>query len=64
MTKKPSFDYDEEADVMYIAFGKPKPCRTEELESGVVIRYTLDGGLNGITIINYNERVLKGEIEK
>ena len=55
--KKPSFDYDEDADVMYITFGEPKPCRTEEPESGLCIRYELDGSLNGFTIIDYSKRV-------
>ena len=53
---KPRFDYDKEADVLYISFGKPKPCRTDESCDGVVIRHTLDGKLNGITIIDYDKR--------
>jgi uncharacterized protein YuzE len=57
MYKKPKFDYDETSDVMYITFGNPKPCRTEEPESGLVIRYTPDTNeLNGITIIDYSKR--------
>ena len=54
--KEPSFDYDKDADVMYITFGEPKPCRTEEPESGLCIRYELNGSLNGITIIDYSKR--------
>jgi uncharacterized protein YuzE len=58
--KEPSFDYDETADVMYITFGEPKPCRTEEPESGLVIQYTPETGeLNGFTIIDYSKRVNK-----
>jgi len=57
MYKEPMFDYDEISDVMYISFGEPKPCRTEEPESGLVIRYTPGTNeLNGFTIINYSER--------
>ena len=55
--KEPRFKYDKDADVMYLSFGKPKPCRTEEPESGLCIRYELDGSLNGITIIDYNKRI-------
>ena len=55
--KIPSFDYDKDADVMYITFGEPKPCRTEEPESGLIIRYTVPNNeLNGFTIINYSKR--------
>lgn len=58
--KIPSFDYDEESDVMYITFGEPKSCRTEEPESGLVIRYTPETNeLNGFTIIDYSKRVNK-----
>jgi len=67
MYKKPKFDYDEESDVMYITFGKAKPCRSIEIESGFVIRYTLNGELNGITLVDYSKRVSgekKQQIEK
>ena len=49
------FTYDAEADVMYITFGKPKPCLTDEIDSGVCLRYSRKK-LNGITIIDYSKR--------
>jgi uncharacterized protein YuzE len=52
-----SFGYDADTDVMYISFGEPRPCRTKELEDGIVLRYTPDGKLSGITIIGFKERI-------
>lgn len=54
--KEPSFDYDKDADVMYITFGEPKPCGSKGDIPGLAIRYTVDGELNGITIIDYSKR--------
>ena len=53
----PHFSYDEDADIMYISFGKPLKCKTNEMEDGLLHRYTLEEKLNGITIINYSSRV-------
>jgi len=55
--KEPSFDYDEDADVMYITFGEPQQCTAFEDQPGIVVRYTLSDELNGITIIDYSKRV-------
>jgi len=58
----PKFHYDKESDVMYITFGKPKPCKSIEPGPGIVIRYTPDTDeLNGFTIIDYDKRTNKGE---
>lgn len=52
-----TFDYDEGADVLYITFGEPKPCATEEPESGFCIgKIPYSGFLNGITIIDFSKR--------
>ncbi len=53
----PHFNYDEEADVMYISFGEPLPCESKEMGNGILHRYTLENELNGITIINYSKRI-------
>jgi len=53
----PRFNYDEEADVMYISFGKPLKCVGKEMGSGMLHRYTLGDKLNGITIVNFKRRV-------
>ena len=54
--KEPSFDYDKDADVMYITFGDAEPCKSHEMAAGVIFRYTLKEELNGITIIDYKKR--------
>ena len=56
------YDYDKEADVMYITFGEPLPCGTIEFEdedpelpSGICLRFDpMTKKLNGITIVNYS----------
>lgn len=50
----PKFSYDKVSDVMYISFGKPLKCTTNEMEDGLLHRYTQNGKLNGITIIDYS----------
>ena len=51
-------DYDDEADVLYMSFGKPAPyCRDDEQEYGIVVGVTLDGRLNGITIVDFKKRI-------
>jgi len=42
MVEKPkqvSWEYDKEADVLYISFGKPQPALGLDLGSGIVARY-------------------------
>lgn len=34
-----SWSYDEEADVLYISFGKPRPALTMDLGDGILARY-------------------------
>ncbi len=54
--KEPTFNYDENADVMYISFGKPEKCTSKDIGPGIIIRHTPEGKLNGITIIDYRGR--------
>ena len=57
--KKIDFDYDEEADVLYISFGKPREAKDNvEVEDGVVYRIA-DNEVIGITIIDFKARTLK-----
>ena len=36
------WEYDEEADVLYISFGKPKEALTLDMGSGILARYEKD----------------------
>jgi uncharacterized protein YuzE len=49
------FNYDNEADVMYISFGKPKPCCRKDTH-GIIVGFDSNKKLNGITIIDYKSK--------
>jgi len=57
--EKIDFDYDEEADVLYISFGKPRVAKDSvEVEEGVVYRL-VDNEVVGITIADFKARTQK-----
>ena len=57
--EKIDFDYDEEADVLYISFGKPREAKDSvEVEDGVVYRLA-DNEVVGITITSFKARTQK-----
>jgi len=57
--EKIDLDYDEEADVLYISFGKPREAKDSvEVEDGVIYRIAEDE-IVGITITNFKSRTLK-----
>ena len=64
MVEKPeqvSWEYDREADVLYISFGKPQPAVSLDLGSGIVARYLENSHkVVGFTIIGL-KNVLKAE---
>ena len=64
MVEKPeqvSWEYDKEADVLYISFGKPQPALGLDLGSGIVARYLENSHkVVGFTIIGL-KNVLKAE---
>lgn len=56
-----SWEYDEEADVLYLSIGEPRPSVSVDLGEGMVARY--DEGENevvGLTVIGFRDRLLKG----
>ncbi|MDI6905467.1 MAG: DUF2283 domain-containing protein [Candidatus Bathyarchaeia archaeon] len=57
--EKIDLDYDEEADVLYISFGKPREAKDSvEVEDGVVYRIA-DNEVVGITITDFKTRTIK-----
>ncbi len=57
--EKIGLDYDEEADVLYMSFGKPREAKDSvEVEDGVIYRI-LDNEIVGITITNFKARTIK-----
>ncbi|MBI5190659.1 MAG: DUF2283 domain-containing protein [Nitrospirae bacterium] len=52
-----SWDYDGEADVLYISVGEPGNALGVDVGDGVVIRYNEDTGeMVGLTIIGVRQR--------
>jgi len=48
-------DYDEEADVLYISFGKPRPADDSEEVNDVIYRFR-ESELIGITVLNFKSK--------
>jgi uncharacterized protein YuzE len=56
-SKQMWFDFDEEADVLYVSFERPQGATDSELrEEGVLMRYRGDR-LVGVTIVNARKRL-------
>ncbi len=52
-----NWDYDEEADVLYISIGEPTPTVAVDIGEGTLMRYTeSDDRLVGITVIGLKQR--------
>jgi len=50
--KEVTWEYDEQADVLYISFGKPREAVTMDLGGGVLLRYSQDDkNIVGFTIL-------------
>ena len=61
--KKPSvlqWDYDEEADVLYLSVGEPRPAVGTDIGEGLVVRYDeMTKEVVGLTLVGLRARVLK-----
>ncbi len=54
------WDYDEEADVLYLSIGEPKPAVGVDIGEGIVVRYDeTEKQIVGITLSGLRARVLK-----
>lgn len=59
------WDYDEEADVLYISIGKPTKAVSVDVGEGVIVRYSEEKGeVVGLTIIGVKEKTLSAIREK
>ncbi len=48
--------YDEEADVLYVSFGEPKPSETLDTGEDLLIRFDpVTGEITGFTVLNFSE---------
>jgi uncharacterized protein YuzE len=61
--EKPSsitWDYDEEADVLYLAIGGPQPAVGLDIGEGVIVRYDeARKEVVGLTLLGLRTRLLK-----
>ena len=56
-----NWDYDEEADVLYLSIGEPQPAVGIDIGEGVVVRYDeYRKEVVGLTLIGLRERLLEG----
>ena len=54
-----NWDYDEEADVLYISIGNPRKAVGVDIGEGAVVRYKEDTNeVVGLTFIGVRERLL------
>jgi len=55
-----SWDYDEEADVLYLSIGKPRKALGVDIGEGTIVRYDdKKKEVVGMTIIGLKEKTLK-----
>jgi len=55
-----SWDYDEEADVLYLSVGEPRPAVGVDVGEGVIARYDdANREVVGITLIGLRSRLLE-----
>ncbi len=56
-----TWDYDEEADVLYLSVGEPQPVVGVDIGEGVILRYDeVRKEVVGLTLIGLRERLMKG----
>lgn len=55
-----SWDYDEEADVLYLSIGDPQPAVGMDIGEGVILRYDeVRQEVVGLTLVGLRTRLLK-----
>ena len=56
-----TWDYDEEADVLYLSIGEPVPALGVDVGEGIILRYDeAHKEIVGLTLIGLRARLLKG----
>ncbi len=60
-----TINYDEEADVLYVSFGKPRKAEGIDIGDGTILRVDPDTGeVIGITLLNFKRRTSDSEVDK
>ncbi len=56
-----TWDYDEDADVLYLSVGEPRPAVGIDIGDGLVLRFDeARREVAGLTVIGLRQRLLKG----
>ena len=56
-----TWDYDEDADVLYLSLGEPQPAVGVDIGEGVIVRYDeARQEVVGLTVLGLRTRLLKG----
>jgi uncharacterized protein YuzE len=56
-----TWDYDAEADVLYLSVGTPRPAEGVDIGEGVVVRYDpAEHEVVGLTVVGLRARLLTG----
>ena len=59
-----TWEYDGEADVLYLSLGNPQPAEGVDIGEGVILRYDENRKeVVGLTVIGLRARLLKGLID-
>ena len=59
-SEKINWDYDEDADVLYLSIDEPRPALGVDVGDGVILRYDeADNELVGLTIIGLRARLIR-----
>jgi uncharacterized protein YuzE len=57
-TLKMNWDYDQEADVLYLSLGEPQPAVGVDIGEGLVLRYSeIQSAIVGLTVIGLKSRL-------
>lgn len=58
--KSITWDYDDDADVLYLSLGEPVPALGMDIGEGIIVRYD-DKRMEvvGLTLLGVRERILK-----
>lgn len=60
-----NWDYDEEADVLYLSIGEPRPAVSVDVGEGIVLRYDeARKELVGLTLIGLRARLLESLVSE
>ena len=58
------WEYDEEADVLYLSTGEPRAALGVDIGDGIVVRYDESAKeVVGLTVVGLRERTLRGLVE-